>query len=985
MSGNPRGQSRDNQRTGGDFPPGKRSIGDRLGALGWQQLSWVGMALGVVALAAAVLYRRWRARRARKVPPLPLEVPPGLTEAEAAARWSEDLDNVIRPKPPRTRQQIFRENAFTIFNLTLVALVFMQIIFGQFLNALLSLLALGLNTGLRVSQELVALRRLAELQESFRPTATVMREGQARSVDPSRVVQGDVLVIGPGDQILVDGQVVGPGQLVVDESAVTGRHGLLARLAGDPVYAGSFCVSGRGACMAERVGDERTIVKRLAGGHAQQQELTSLERIINHILRVLLGLSSFMTIVLIARFFRLDLAISTQALTEVASVIFSMAPSGMFLMIVVTYTTGTADLARLGALVHRARSVESLAQATVVCFAEAGILAGTHIELEPAQSTEEPVHPSGSRLRQILGDYARSTSTYGAVTTALAEAFEGSRRTVREEAPFLAVYGWSGIAFEEKDLRGVYILGEPAVMEANLIAQNREPIDTEGRSPAETMRRLASPLSRLLRRRQKETPDAIPDGTPPGQPEPDGARVTEASTDDASAEQGDSLVDAQPRELFLRRWARQVGSRLERREPKPAQPEAPEEQTGEEVVLLFAYRPEIVPLHDDLGRVQLPEGLIPLCELRYARRLHTKAIETIQAFARTGIGIKVFTSGDPEQALSMFRQAALEQGDAPTGHPPRAVSGRDLEGLPSDQWVRIAVEGTAFGQVTPEQAGDLVQALRSTGESVAVVGDGVADLAALQQANLAIVKQTSAQAALSMADIVLMGSSPDVLVRILYKGQRIVNGLMDILKLNLAQVSCLALLVVAIHLLSSGFPHRAAQGTVISLLTVTFPSLGLAFWAPAGITSSLAFGRTLARFVVPAAVSMALAGLVVYVYFLDRTGELAYAQLALTYTLIFSGLLVAMFLRPPRQTGPEEGLRGRDWRMTGLALLLGGTSVLMPAVPAAQRHLAMEWLHRPADYAIVGLAALASSVLLGLTWRLVLPVVRMPSAEHVER
>ena len=103
-----------------------------------------------------------------------------------------------------------------------------------------------------------------------------------------------------------------------------------------------------------------------------------------------------------------------------------------------------------------------------------------------------------------------------------------------------------------------------------------------------------------------------------------------------------------------------------------------------------------------------------------------------------------------------------------------------------------------------------MRALRQSGESVAVVGDGATDLAALQQANLAIARQTSTQAALGVADIVMMGNSPKALLQVLYKGQGIVHGLLDILKLNLTQVFYLALLIAAIQVVSVGFPYVLA-------------------------------------------------------------------------------------------------------------------------------------------------------------------------------
>ena len=58
------------------------------------------------------------------------------------------------------------------------------------------------------------------------------------------------------------------------------------------------------------------------------------------------------------------------------------------------------------------------------------------------------------------------------------------------------------------------------------------------------------------------------------------------------------------------------------------------------------------------------------------------------------------------------------------------------------------------------------------------------------------------------------------------KGQRIVHGLLDVLKLNLVQISCLALLIAAIQVASIGFPYASAQGAAIAAITVTLQHPG---------------------------------------------------------------------------------------------------------------------------------------------------------------
>ena len=43
------------------------------------------------------------------------------------------------------------------------------------------------------------------------------------------------------------------------------------------------------------------------------------------------------------------------------------------------------------------------------------------------------------------------------------------------------------------------------------------------------------------------------------------------------------------------------------------------------------------------------DAMSPLCTLRYTERIRPEAVETIKVFARTGVGIKVFASGSPEE------------------------------------------------------------------------------------------------------------------------------------------------------------------------------------------------------------------------------------------------------------------------------------------------------------------------------------------------
>jgi magnesium-transporting ATPase (P-type) len=888
-------------------------------------------------------------------------IPPtlrGLTEAEAEARRLEGQDNVIQFQPPRTPQQIWRENTFTIFNLSLVGLAAVQFLLGLPLDGLLSLGMIVLNTGLNAAQELIARRRLREVEVATRPQATVIREGRARSIDPSEIVRGDLLVVGPGDQFLVDGALSSEGPIVVDESMLTGARDHPTKRAGDQVYAGSFCISGRAAYETQKVGSERLIASLTADSGSAKEELTSLERIVDRVLRVLLIVAALFTALLLLRYVRLDTAVDVATVADVANVIFSIVPASLFFMIFLTYASGTADMAKIGALVHRSRSVESLAQATVVCFAQAGILTGIRVELDPIEPQEGEERVAESRLRQILGDFARSSSTSSPITQGLAGAFEGGQRTPQEEAPFLSLYGWSAIAFDDDDLRGVYVLGEPEVLEAYLVSGDEKPAEEEeeAQSTLAAFRQRIPSLGRFLKRPTEEPEEEATDSAPQQEEREAQGGSQEAGEPDATAPSGEDV----PRPNLFRRFAGQV-SKVLRREGEVAEDESAKDETIEEVVYLLAYHPQLVPLHAEDGLPQLPGGLIPLCRLHYAEQVRPEAIDTIQTFSRMGVGIKVFSAGDPDRVAAILKRAGLGTSSEESL---RAISGPEWAELDPEEVARAAGQRTVFGHVTPEQAGQVVTALREQGEAVAVVGDGVNDLPAMRQAGLSIARQSSSQAALGLADIVLLEDSPGVLLRVLEKGQRIVNGLLDVLKLYLTQILYLVVLIVAIELAAAGFPYVSKQGSLIGIVTLSIPALGLSLWATGGVLHSARLGQQLARFIGPAAVTLGATGMVVYCFFLDRTGEMAYAQLALTYTLVIGGLVLVVFVRPPWPSRVGGVAQSGDWRPAALVLVLLVLFFVAASIPLAEQFFQLTQLRQPADYLFVGFAVLAWALLL---------------------
>jgi cation-transporting ATPase E len=308
----------------------------------------------------------------------------------------------------------------------------------------------------------------------------------------------------------------------------------------------------------------------------------------------------------------------------------------------------------------------------------------------------------------------------------------------------------------------------------------------------------------------------------------------------------------------------------------------------------------------------LPGELEPLAMVSLRDELRPETKNTIAQFARAGIKMKIISGDNPETVAALARQAGFPSDI-------KSVSGPALESLNDTEIRRVAEENTVFGRITPQQKQRLVRALRGRGRYVAMIGDGVNDVLALKQADLAIAMRSGSQVTRGVADLVLLDDSFGSLPKAFLEGQRVRRGMLDIIRLFLVRTLSVALVILGATLLSSDFPTTPRQNAVLATLTVGIPTLALAAWArPAQTPRRLILSS--GHFVLPAAVSIALVGLAIYQFYLSVTGDVVEARTALTTTAIFCGLLLIPFAQPPNQTFVAGAELNGDWRPTGLAI-----------------------------------------------------------------
>ena len=378
-------------------------------------------------------------------------------------------------------------------------------------------------------------------------------------------------------------------------------------------------------------------------------------------------------------------------------------------------------------------------------------------------------------------------------------------------------------------------------------------------------------------------------------------------------------------------------------------------------VLLLARGKDAAALRDRDGRPTLPLRLVPIAVVALRDELRPEARETLARFAEVGVTIKVISGDHPATVGAIAARAGI----VPLGG---IVTGADVERSEGERLRRLAAEHSVFARVSPHQKERLIQALRDDGRYVAMVGDGVNDVPSLKRADLSVALHGGTQAARAVADLLLLEDSFAALPVALREGQRILQGMQDVLRLFLTRIVSMALLIAAAALVEAGFPYTPKQNALLTLLTVGIPTIALAAIARPTPHVRERLVRSLIHFVVPAAWSLALAALLMFVAYAAFGDSIERARSAVTAFSVLCGLVLVLFAAPPtaRWTGGEESVSG--WRTVALVVPLLAAFAWVITSPERSAFFDLGAL-RPVDLLIVTVACALWAIALRWAWR----------------
>jgi Cu+-exporting ATPase len=213
-----------------------------------------------------------------------------------------------------------------------------------------------------------AVRRLLDLQPA---TATVIRGGQEMTVPAAAVLQGDVVLVRPGETVPADG-VVSEGQSSVEEALITGESLPVGKQPGSELIGGTL--NGRGLLRftATRVGADTALAQIIRIVEEAQASSAPVQRLAD---RVTAWFVPAVVAVAFLAFALWTLAGSfSQGLLAFIAVLVISCPCALGIATPAALMVGVGKGAELGILIRSGEVLERVERLTTVVFDKTGTL-----------------------------------------------------------------------------------------------------------------------------------------------------------------------------------------------------------------------------------------------------------------------------------------------------------------------------------------------------------------------------------------------------------------------------------------------------------------------------------------------------------------------------------------------------------------------------------------------------------------------------------
>lgn len=382
----------------------------------------------------------------------------GLPMAEAELRRREYGWNRLKEQKKKGIFMLLMEQLNDPLIYILMAAIAISLFLGEAGEAAIIAAVIILNSAVGVVQEGKARKAIEALKRLASPRALVRRDGREYEIASEELVPGDIVLLEAGRQVPADMRLIMAVNLKIEESALTGESvpvdkktaPLEAEKAGvgertNMAFMSTAVTYGRGEGIVTHTG-MNTEIGRIANLiESGAGEMTPLQKRLADLGRVLsvlaVGICAFLFLVAVLQ--KRD--IGDMLLTAISLAVAAV-PEGLAAVVTIVLALSVSRMVRVGTIVRRLPSVETLGAVNTVCSDKTGTLTQNRMTIREC-------YVDGHFVQNTELDPEENKLFLTACVLCNDAAIEGSRMGDPTELAFLelaAEYGYRKSQMEKK-------------------------------------------------------------------------------------------------------------------------------------------------------------------------------------------------------------------------------------------------------------------------------------------------------------------------------------------------------------------------------------------------------------------------------------------------------------------------------------------------------------------------------------------------------
>lgn len=793
---------------------------------------------------------------------LHVEPQQGLSSAEAATRASAAGKNELPQREQAHVLAIFFDRFKDVLVLLLLMAAFISFYLGDTGDAVIILIAVGIDAGLSFIQSWRTEKTLARMRAKVSDTAYVRRNGRLISLPAQALVIGDIIEIRSGRHVPADARLISCQALKTQEASLTGEAAEVAKSVGhvpersvlssrtNMIFAGTSAVAGSATAVVTAIGSHTEFGKIAAVLSAQVSPPSPLRRSLTAT-GLIIGAIVIACVLLLTA---LGLFIGnslTETIRTAITLIVSAIPEDLTMILTIALTVGVVRIARRGGVVRVLSAAESLGAATVICADKTGTLTMGIMEASLFDFLQGDRLPVGVEPKDPIEEI-----TLSALVLAN-DAFKTNANKEEGAAYFGSATERSALDFVEK----------ASLSQSHLKSQWGVRGSIHFSSTWKYRAVLAAHPT-------QSTNFLFVVGAP-----------------EILLHQSSHALDAQKSVVTLSAARRQeLSAAIERIAAEGSR------------LLAVALKRHVTSNH--LTRRDV-HGLTFLGLLVIRDPVRADAITALQETVGAGVPVKLMTGDHPATAKAVAAQVGLPVA------PDHILVGEELQAMDDDELSHILPRISVLARIEPLDKQRIVRLLQQHGEVVAMTGDGINDAVALKGADIGVAMESGSDIAKDASDMVLLNNSLSTIVAAIKEGRVLRDNVRKVMAYLLATNMAEVLIFFVSIFMGLPLPLLPLQILWINLVTDGTSDIALSLEGPEDdvmrrgpeLKGRLLLGKHFSLAILYSGIVMTIATMIIFwLTFVYLHQPLAYAR-TMAFSFVATSSLLSMWsFRSNRQS-----------------------------------------------------------------------------------